>query len=49
MTQDEIERKFIDLARIEITDESKIKKIITFINHLEEAGNVNELFSIVNR
>jgi 2-methylcitrate dehydratase PrpD len=48
MTQDEIVRKFSDLARIEITDERKINKIITFIHHLEEVGNVNELFSIVN-
>jgi len=46
MTQEEIEQKFTDLAKIEIPDEGKIRDIIAFINELEKADDINALFSM---
>jgi len=46
MTQEEIEHKFAGLARIEMSDEDKIRDIIAFINELEKADDINTLFSL---
>ncbi|MFC1824113.1 MmgE/PrpD family protein [Thermodesulfobacteriota bacterium] len=48
MTQEEIEKKFIDLARIEIPDERKIVHTIDYIHHIDDAADINDLFSIIN-
>lgn len=47
MTQEEIENKFYDLARIEITDERKVRNIVAFVNNLEETNDINKLFSLI--
>jgi 2-methylcitrate dehydratase PrpD len=47
LTPEEIEGKFLDLAKIEMAEETKIKKIIHFIGNLENAKDVNLLFSLI--
>jgi 2-methylcitrate dehydratase PrpD len=47
VTQREIEDKFISLARMEISEGHRIKKIMSYVGDLEKADDVNELFSLI--
>jgi len=47
VTQDELEGKFMNLARTEIREDAKIRKIIDRITHLDMVNDVNELFSVI--
>jgi 2-methylcitrate dehydratase PrpD len=47
VTQEEIEGKFMGLARMQIHDEAKIRKIIAFVKNLDKTDDVNALFSLM--
>jgi len=47
MTEQEINNKFVSLARREIADEERISGIIRFVRHLEDAEDVSKLFSLL--
>lgn len=47
VTQGEIENKFFSLAKIEIADEGKIRDIMTFVNNIEGANDINDLFPLI--
>jgi 2-methylcitrate dehydratase PrpD len=47
VTQEELEAKFANLARREIADDAKIQRIIAFINNIEQAEDIGELFTLI--
>jgi 2-methylcitrate dehydratase PrpD len=48
MTDEEIEAKFVKLARREIADEGRIQKIVACIKSLDTLADINDLFSLLN-
>ncbi len=47
VTQEELEEKFVKLARHEIADEERIQRIIAFIKDIHEADDIGELFAVI--
>jgi 2-methylcitrate dehydratase PrpD len=47
VTQQEIEEKFMNLARMEISEENRIKKILNYVLELEKADDINKLFLLL--
>jgi len=47
LTQQEIEQKFIDLARREIDDDHRIFEIVKFVRNIDQADDVAELFALL--
>ena len=47
VTQDELEAKFTDLAKREIADEARIRRIVGFMNEIENAQDIGDLFKLM--
>jgi len=47
VTQQELEKKFINLAAREIEDEDKIRRIVAFVTVIHEVDDVGELFALI--
>ena len=47
MTEHEIDQKFINLARREISDDGRIAEIVQFVRNLEHVDDVSRLFSLL--
>jgi 2-methylcitrate dehydratase PrpD len=47
VTQKEMKDKFVNLARIEISEKQRIKKIISYVHGLDKADDINDLFLLI--
>jgi hypothetical protein len=47
VTQQELERKFSDLAARQIEDEARIRRIIDFVTGIHLVDDVGELFGLI--
>jgi 2-methylcitrate dehydratase PrpD len=49
VTQEELERKFINLAAREIKDQERIRSIVDFVTGIHEADDVSQLFALIGQ